>query len=96
MRRAAQVDRNQTEIVDALRLVGATVAITSALGDGYPDLTVGFRGQTHLLEVKDPLQPASARQLTPAQKLFHTHWQGRKPAVVHTPDEALRAIGALR
>ena len=43
MRQDARKDANQTQIVDALRGVGATVAITSMLGHGFPDLVVGYR-----------------------------------------------------
>jgi hypothetical protein len=37
-RRAAKTDGNQAEIVEALRKAGRTVAITSRLGDGFPDI----------------------------------------------------------
>ena len=46
-------DQNEGPIVAALRSVGATV---SRLNDpGAPDLLVGFRAGTYLLEVKRPL-----------------------------------------
>ena len=44
MRRAAKVDANQPATVKALRDAGMTVAVTSSLGKGFPDLVVGFRG----------------------------------------------------
>ena len=43
-RRAAKVDRNQPEIVDALRKCGAFVKDCSGVGAGFPDLIVCFRG----------------------------------------------------
>ena len=46
MRRAARIDRNQPEIVKALRQVGAHVTSLAAVGDGVPDLLVGFQGMT--------------------------------------------------
>lgn len=90
MRRAAKVDANQAEIVRALRAVGARVHVTSSLGGGFPDLTVGFRGQTFLLEVKQP-----GEKLTPRECVFFAEWTGHS-AVVYSVDNALAAIGAVK
>lgn len=90
MRRAGRTDSNQTAVVDALRAVGAKVAITSQVGGGFPDLVVTFRDCVHLLEVKDGDKPPSARRLTPAELEFARQ---HPVAVVCTPAEALRAIG---
>jgi hypothetical protein len=94
MRRAAKVDRNQGEICAALRNVGATVQSLAAVGGGVPDLLVGFRRQTFLLEVKDGKKPPSARELTPDQVDWHCAWGGGVCVVVNSVDEALAAIGA--
>jgi hypothetical protein len=93
MRRAAKVDRNQTEIVQALRQVGATVQSLAACGDGVPDLLVGFRRGTFLLEVKDGTKKPSARELTPDQIAWHLQWGGGACVVVNSVPEALAAIG---
>jgi hypothetical protein len=45
MKRAAKVDINQKEIVAYLRKIGASVAVMSAVGQGFPDLVVGWRGR---------------------------------------------------
>lgn len=84
-----KVDTNQAQIVDALRKVGASVAITSDLGAGYPDLTVGFRGQNYLIEVK-----ILNGKLTRAQVLWHHLWQGQV-SIVRNEMEALKVIGAI-
>lgn len=89
--RAAKVDRNQPEIVAALRKVGAQVACTSTVGQGFPDLVVAFRGRNILMELKDSKQPPSARQLTPAQKIFHAEWSGE----LHVVESIEQAIGVL-
>jgi hypothetical protein len=91
--RAAKVDANQSEIVAALRGVGATVQPLHTVGKGCPDLAVGWRGQTFLIEVKDGAKPPSARKLTDEQVEWHGGWKGQV-AVVKTVDEALVAIGA--
>lgn len=52
-RAGGRCDRNQPEIVSALRSIGASVLITSNQGGGFPDLVVGWRGHNYLLEVKE-------------------------------------------
>lgn len=93
-RRAARVDANQGEIVQALRAAGAVVYSTAAVAHGFPDLTVGYRRVTYLLEVKDGSKPPSARELTPDQLTWHTTWNGGPCVVVNSVGEALAAIGA--
>lgn len=93
MRRAARIDANQAEIVKALRQAGATVQSLATAGDGVPDLLVGFRRQTVLMEVKDGSKPPSARDLTDDQVDWHINWRGGALVVVTSVDEALTAIG---
>jgi Holliday junction resolvase len=93
MRKAGRTDANQQQIVATLRALGASVAITSGAGNGLPDLLVGWRGETYMLEVKDGNKPPSKKRLTAAEQHFVTHWQGRPVAIVETGADALRAIG---
>jgi Holliday junction resolvase len=93
VRRAARVDDNQAEIVKALRGAGATVTPAHAIGDGFPDLVVGFRMATYLIEVKDGAKPPSAQKLTADQMRWHDGWRGHV-AIATSPCEALRIIGA--
>jgi hypothetical protein len=93
MRRAAKVDRNQPEIVKALRAVGACVQSLAAVGEGVPDLLVGYRDQTVLIEVKDGSRPPSERQLTDQQIEWHAAWRGGRCVVAGNVQEALAAIG---
>lgn len=81
-------------VVRSLSAAGATVQSLSAVGEGVPDLLVGYRGTTYLLEVKDGAKPPSARELTPAQIEWHVNWTGGSCVVVNSADEALAAIGA--
>jgi hypothetical protein len=69
-----------------------SVYSTASLGKGFPDLTVGFRGKTFLLEIKDPDQPISKRRLTKDETLFHEKWSGHV-AVVETIEQAFAAVG---
>jgi hypothetical protein len=94
MRRAARVDANQEQVVSALRAAGAQVQSLAAIGKGVPDLLVSFRGNLHLLEIKDGKKPPSARKLTPDQQTWRQTW-GAVVEVVTSPEQALKAIGAM-
>lgn len=82
MRRAAKVDANQDAIVSVLKAWGATVQSLAAIGKGCPDLLVGYRGHTILLEIKDGRKPPSQRQLTEHQQKWMSEWKGGTLAVV--------------
>lgn len=76
-RRAARIDANQPALVKELRQAGYKVAITSGLGNGFPDLVVRHpTDQTalRLCEVKDPAKVPSARKLTKEEKEFAARW----------------------
>ena len=76
MRRAARTDANHPEVVAALRAIGCSVADTSRVGCGFPDLVVGFRGRNWLVEVKDGRKSPSRRALTEDQVSFVAAWRG--------------------
>ncbi len=90
-----KVDRNQPEIVKALRSMGATVECLHAVGKGCPDLLVGYRGINLLMEVKDGEKVASARKLTLDQEKWHNRWQGQR-AVVKNISEAADFLHRVR
>lgn len=90
MRRAAKIDVNQNEIVEYLRSVGASVAITSAIGKGFPDLVVGWNGRNYLVEVKAP-----KGKLTEDQYTFAGHWKGQI-AIVRAIVDAADLLGITR
>jgi len=96
MRRAAKIDANQTQVVEALRAAGATVQSLAAVGQGVPDLLVGFQSKTLLMEVKDGRKPPSARQLTDQQLTWHGAWRGGPVVIVDGPDAALRMLGVMK
>ena len=89
---ACKVDDNQREIVKKLRKIpGVTVSITSALGDGFPDIVVGYKGVNHLIEIKDGSKPPSRRKLTPAEGKFHGLWTGRVE-ICNSFEEVLKTL----
>ena len=91
MRYANRIDANQNKIVDALRKAGAVVRIISQ-GDGIPDLLVGYKGYTILMEVKDGEKVPSARKLTEAEQKFFDDWRGGMLVIVNSIDEALETL----
>jgi hypothetical protein len=92
---ARNVDRNQVEVVAALRKVGCFVQHLHTVGGGCPDLLAGRCGRWVLLEVKDWRKPPSARALTPAEASWHklASMMGLPAYVVTTTTEALAAVG---
>ena len=71
MRTRGRVDENQAAIVRALRQIGASVQSLADIGDGCPDLLVGFRNRIALMEIKDGNQPPSKRRLTEDEQNWH-------------------------
>lgn len=91
MRLKGRVDGNQKEIVEGLRGIGASVLVMSALGDGAPDILVGWRKKNILFEIKNPDQVPSARKLTPDEIKFRDTWEGNY-YVITTVEQAVRLV----
>lgn len=81
-------DSNHDEVVAALEGIGASVADLAAVGNGCPDLLVGYQGHNYILEVKSN----GKVKLNAHQGKFHTHWLGRKPRVCYTPEMAVLQV----
>lgn len=80
-------DANQPAIIAALRQVGAWVFDCHALGNGFADLYVVYRGRVYLFEVKTP-----GGRLTPREVEF---MQAQPPFVYHivrSPEEAVEIL----
>lgn len=95
MRRAARVDGNQREIVRRLRLIGARVTSTAGVGNGFPDIVVGYRRRNYLFEIKDPAQPPNKRKLTPMEREWHRDWRG-EAHVIESFEDALEVMTGRR
>ena len=94
MRRAAKIDGNQAKVVQYLRGLGMTVQPLSAVGQGVPDLLVGFRGMNFLVEVKDGDQFPSHRVLTKMQQEWHAMWSG-SVVVANSAEDAATKIARM-
>ena len=95
MRKSAKTDSNQSSIVEALRAIGCTVQILAQVGNGCPDLLVGFSGINLLLEVKDGSKAPSARKLTADQVVWHGEWRGQVQ-IVYDAEHAFRIVNWYR
>lgn len=98
MRYRAKRDIGESLIVAMLR--GAGAAVYRLDGKNLPDLLVFHRGQTLLLEVKQPPGPRGGtsddgQHLSPGQEAFRAMAMSRGVTVyaVTTPEEALAALG---
>ncbi len=92
MRRKGRTDGNQKAIVAAFRQVGATVQILSGVGDGCPDLLIGYRDRNYLIEAKNGDKNPSARGLTAAQRIFHANWAGQVSTAESVEDAVKQLI----
>ena len=92
LRRAAKVDKNQPEIVEAFRRMGCSVLIISQLKNCC-DIIVS-RGKTAAIEIKDGSLPKSKRQLTEGEMDFMHKWKGLY-FIVESLDDVIRVVKEL-
>lgn len=90
MRKKPKTDANQSDIVKAIRSAGGSVQILAAVGAGCPDLLVGWRDVTVLLEVK-----SEKGTLTPDQQKWRLDWRGGKPYIVRSVHDAIKLLNFL-
>jgi len=79
-----RADDNQRELVDFMRAVGCSVLILSQVGNGCPDLLVGWKGQNYLFEVK-----TETGRLSDRQKDFKECWRGKPPVVIRNIEDVV-------
>jgi len=84
-----RVDANQASIVADLRAVGATVEDLHEVGEGCPDIAVGFRGVNYMFEIK-----TEKGKLRPKQRKWHGWWHGQVD-VIRSSEEAFVIMGLV-
>ena len=85
---AKKTDKNQQEIMDALRKHGAFVVDMSKAGKGFPDLVIGYKNITILCECK-----SSPKALyTKDQLKFIAQWSGGPLIRADDVESALRVL----
>ncbi len=90
--RYGAVDKNQTEIILAFKQLGCSVLNCSRIGNGFPDLVVGYRNECYTVEVKNPKYTYGRRGLNENQKKFADSWRGSPVLVVRTLDDVTRLV----
>ena len=83
-----KVDKNQKDVVKALRDYGADVFLLHTVGGGIPDLLCTYNDQTILMEVKD----GADKKLTSQQITLFANWQGGPLHRVNCVQEAIEVL----
>ncbi len=69
---AARIDQNHPEIVNHLELIGCSVQSLASLGNGVPDIIVGYQGINWFFEIKTLKGKLNDRQVK-----WHGLWDGQ-------------------
>jgi hypothetical protein len=94
MRRVANTDANQKQIVSDLRRCGYSVISLHAIGNGVPDLYVAEstpNGRSWLIEIK-----TEKGRFEQSQIEFMERWRGPKIHVCRSTEEALAVLQSDR
>ena len=88
---AKKVDLNHADVVKTLRSLGASVFDASKVGKGFPDIVVGYKNNTILVEIKS----GENKKFTPTQLKFMSEWKGSSIIRINDIDGAIRLIKML-
>lgn len=86
-----RVDENQKSIIHTFIALGASVLNLSTVGRGCPDLLIGYRGKTVLVEIKSN----EKAKFTEPQIKFMQEWRGGAVSRIDSVDAAIRLIKML-
>ena len=86
-----RVDENQKQLVHTFIALGASVLNLSTVGRGCPDLLIGYRGKSVLVEIKS----GSKATFTEPQVKFMQEWRGGTVSRIDSVDAAIRLIKML-
>ena len=86
-----RVDENQKTLIHTFIALGASILNLSTVGRGCPDLLIGYRGKTVLVEIKSN----SKATFTEPQIKFMQEWRGGAVSRIDSVDAAIRLIKML-
>jgi Holliday junction resolvase len=86
-----RVDENQKTLVHTFIALGASVLNLSTVGRGCPDLLIGYRGKSVLVEIKS----SEKATYTEPQVKFMQTWRGGAVSRIDSVDAAIRLIKML-
>jgi len=86
-----RVDDNQKQIIHTFIALGASVLNLSRVGEGCPDILIGYKKHSVLCEIKrDNKAP-----YTESQVKFMQNWRGGPISRIDSVDAAIRLIKML-
>jgi len=86
-----RVDENQKQIIHTFIALGASVLNLSRVGEGCPDILIGYKKHSVLCEIKrDNKAP-----YTESQVKFMQNWRGGAISRIDSIDAAIRLIKML-
>lgn len=88
--RAYKVDQNQRNIVECLRKYGCSVQHLHKIGQGCPDILIGYKGKNILIEIKHSTGKHTAQQV-----IWHAEWKGQV-ATVNSLEKAIEVVNAIK
>ena len=88
---AKRVDENQNQIIHTFIALGASVLNLSRVGQGCPDILVGYKKHSVLCEIKRNEKSA----YTEPQIKFMQNWRGGPVNRIDSVDAAIRLIKML-
>lgn len=86
-----RVDENQKQIIHTFIALGASVLNLSRVGEGCPDILIGYRNQSVLCEIKRN----EKAPFTEPQIKFMQNWRGGAVSRIDSVDAAIRLIKML-
>ena len=86
--RAKRVDKNQSQIVKALRDRGVSVFLLHTVGKGCPDLLCGINNTTFLVEIKADAKAT----FTKDQIEFMAMWKGSPVHRISSEEEVVALL----
>lgn len=89
-----RTDKNQKQIEKVLKQLGASVKSTSQLGNGFPDLIIGYKGKTYLVEIKG--ENSYGKTLRESQIKFKNSWKGSPIIILRTTNDAIEFINNIK
>jgi hypothetical protein len=88
---AKRVDENHNLIKHTFIALGASVLDLSRVGQGCPDMLIGYKGKCAMVEIKS----SNKAQFTEPQLKFIKNWRGSSISRIDSVDGAIRLIKLL-
>ena len=86
-----RVDANQKQIIHTFIALGASVLNLSRVGEGCPDILIGYKNQSVLCEIK----ANEKKPYTEPQVKFMQNWRGGAVSRIDSVEAAIRLIKML-